>query len=985
MAYPTVAEASVPQLGYLRSAGQWSKLYLAVFKPATVYTARLLAVPSSTDRVVSVTWNSGAGTLANVKAGMSMYVGSTAGASDLGLVRIRKTPISGTFYIGETSEVDWQATCYLTVVNDHDLWAKHINTVSDTDFRMDYDVTYTNQNSVFEPVPIMGGHRVVKLTGSSVATLWNFSNSWVIGSTISSFSVACATASSITNGTTSTPTINFNTAGWHAVYLTIGAANSKTYVGVRYVYVYSAASVPATVFQLGSCSVDYETGGWSFDVTVQAGIELENVPDRALCILFAEDYYNGTKTSIGQLAGCENVICTGRIAAEQITLNPEASEVTLTIQGAHYWMGKINAFPTGVIASGAPPTNWAEMQNPTVQKVVHRLLHWGCTATSIMDVYITSDTRIATELTAPSSNLWMQIQEIAFTSIFARPGVDRYGRFFVEVEPQVVPDADRTWPVVMTLTDKDWQGSVAIERVVVTPTGRIDLSGIVATSSDDGDAFFSLSPGHVFKRYGGIEVIDRLLLSTQILSNQLAGLVSGWRNNPYPNIEMDLNQNNRMIDCFPRQYVGWSVGAEDTPRGFELSGTFVPRRVQIRWDANTGFCETSISIEYASVEDLNVNGDIPGVDAPPSLPPLPPFSPPPPYPPIIVPGEVPSTAVMKAVVKNTVAGLLFCENFNELVGANTRWRQINAGLSSDSGQDLYFGAIDKILRVGGSLYVAYRNLTGFGPNPFIAYAPAPGSTFVAIETPTTIAIKHPGGVSKGVNAVGSNPLTGQVAYVISTEGSTGFYLGTGATFVKTADITSFGIGSAGSLSFGEGKWRLTAYTDSIQCRLWIFSAAGALETSFSLVDGGTNGGQKHMPISTTNAIYTFPWDSVTNDVRRVLNDGTNTPVGDSKVTPTQDYHLATDPSGMYVMTVWDTGKRGKSTDGLASVTGITGLPFEGDYSFDYIGGLTTGSHWAACAGRVYYSKDGGVFWGDQSGDIHQIAPTGGFISIEAWF
>src|SRR4026208_1012857 len=120
-----------PELTLLRSDGQWSKLYLAVLKPNTIYTARLAAVPGSTDLVYEITFTSGSGTLGDVKPGMTLYVGTIAGAYDLGMSRIRKNPISGTFYIGLTSAIDWQSSCYLTVVDEFDWDAKHALLVDD--------------------------------------------------------------------------------------------------------------------------------------------------------------------------------------------------------------------------------------------------------------------------------------------------------------------------------------------------------------------------------------------------------------------------------------------------------------------------------------------------------------------------------------------------------------------------------------------------------------------------------------------------------------------------------------------------------------------------------------------------------------------------------------------------------------------------------------------------------------------------------------
>ena len=95
--------ATAGELIKLRSDNQSSRLYLTFLSPATVYTARLSAVPASTDSVTGITYTSGSGTLANVLADMTLLVGSSAGGYDIGMARIRKdgTTTAGTFYIAD--------------------------------------------------------------------------------------------------------------------------------------------------------------------------------------------------------------------------------------------------------------------------------------------------------------------------------------------------------------------------------------------------------------------------------------------------------------------------------------------------------------------------------------------------------------------------------------------------------------------------------------------------------------------------------------------------------------------------------------------------------------------------------------------------------------------------------------------------------------------------------------------------------------------
>ena len=979
MSYSVVRAVTSPELAYLRSEGQWSQLYLAIFQPSVVYTARLAAVPSTTDRVVEITFNTGSGTLADVLPDMTLWVGSTAGTYDLGVARIRKAPIAGTFYIGEESDIDWQATCYLTVTNEFDLWPKHINTVDDDTFYMDHDIVYTDQNTVFSPVPIMGGHRVLKLSGSSISTQFDWSNSYCIDSSIASYSVSCPTASGITGGTTSTPTIQFDAAGWHVVILTVTATNGKISVGIRYVYVYSDSVPPITVFQLNDCSEDYEQGGWNFTVTMQDEIDLASIPERSMCILFAEDYYGGEKVSLGQHSGCENIVCMGRIAEEMVDLNSEQSEVTLSIKGMQFWFSQVFAFPTGAILSTNTPSNWAEMQSPTVQKILFRLLHWGCTATKIMDCYLTSDTRIASELTSPASNLWGQINEIAFTSIYARPGVDRFGRLFIEIEPQVVPLASRTWPSIITITEEDWFDSITIQRVVVSPTSMVNLSGVYVISSGDGGAIFSLAPGHVFKRYGAPDVVDRMLLASQAASNVSAGLALEWANLPYPNNEMNLSANNRMIDCFPRQKVSWSIAEGDTPRGFGIDADFIPRRVELKWDETSGFLSTELTLEMETTsEGVYTDGDVPGSgEYDPADPPTPPAFPPlPDYPPLFPVDVTPGIAV-KILFYDPNGGLIYTENIGD---DSPTYIQVNSGLGTGvwDSTPLYNLVHRVFVTPSGAIYVVrLRSANGFyyaNPNGdhyfFIYRSPGVGHPFVKLRDPTDIPTPGFFGdnaiLTFGVNMTLPDTV-GWVELWDTAGPTTKFFTSTGgATPVEGYNGlpgTGGGDQSGEGLSFGNGEW---LYHNGLA--YYRLNAAGS-----SLIASATLG---------TLALDTFNRHNYeitrASTSGRVFCDGDsgglvfseNNLVSNSLLTANVQggLGLACDPTGNYLMGRYtSTANKGKSSDAGASWSALASLP-AGNWYFGYAGWNADNSlpMWIAANAVIRFTDDHGSTWTEKT-------------------
>src|SRR3972149_1600693 len=100
----------------MRRDGQWSRLFVAFLPDQVVYSARVNQAFATTDRITELTYDSGSGTLADVKIGMTFLVGSSAGAYDLGFCRIRATPDANTFFISEESKIAWDDDLYLTVI-----------------------------------------------------------------------------------------------------------------------------------------------------------------------------------------------------------------------------------------------------------------------------------------------------------------------------------------------------------------------------------------------------------------------------------------------------------------------------------------------------------------------------------------------------------------------------------------------------------------------------------------------------------------------------------------------------------------------------------------------------------------------------------------------------------------------------------------------------------------------------------------------------
>jgi PKD repeat protein len=597
------------ELALLRSDGQSAQLYLSIHKPSVVYSARLASVPPTHDAVTAVAWESGVGTLANVLPGMTVYVGTAAGAYDRGMVRVRAAPTASLLPIGPTSEIAWPVGAYLTVVDEFGLWARP--PIGDgAAVLIDGADYYTDQHAVPKPVALMGPDAVLWRTGATVAFQPSAAGSWVPGGTITAYLWAAPGASATSGLTTANPTITYNAAGTYRVSLRVTAANGRTTTGYRTVFVHDAANPPITQFQLGRCSGDYDRGGWRFDVTLFAEATGAFVRDRALCLLHSRDRYGAAQSSIGPFAGYENVIAAGWIMGESIDWRPGASAVTFSVGGPAEVLGELAVKP--LLLQYAPvATGWEQMPGLTVDRAVHHLIHYRTTIAERIDVTPSGDTRMAQSLGVKDEDAWGQLEHLA-EPILARPCCDRYGRLYVQIEQQMLADAERAAiPEVMELTTADWHDTVEIERMPLGEVASLQVSGVVW----DGVAetpLLARASGTVYSRAGDVDNYDQLLLADQAQANALAARLYAQANNPYPRVGVSLAANNRMIDVAPCQWVRMSLTDTATPRGIAWSGlVLIPRQVSYRHDLKSGALTAEVELEALTQGGLAVAEQIP--------------------------------------------------------------------------------------------------------------------------------------------------------------------------------------------------------------------------------------------------------------------------------------------------------------------------------------------------------------------------------------
>jgi hypothetical protein len=641
--------ATAKELEYFRTDGQHSQLYLAFPQPAIVFKALVNNVAIKNDMITSIPYDTVTfGLYSNIIPDMTLLVGSDDGECDLGIARIRKVPVAeGVLYIGETSEVKFADNMYLTVIDEYGLWPRHKYVQSGpthVDF-MDFDIAYTDQHSLLDPVPVLGPDVVLDYhgilgEGNTISITRDGSGSYCLGSSIKpdpdGHAWTAPTASATSGLNTATPSFTFNTPGTHRITDDVTAANGKHFVGRRIVMVFDDTFRPVSDFKLSSCSGDFTDGGWEFKVTMYDNAARGLIRDRAQVILFARDWYGDTEKSIGPVSGSENIMASGWIDKEDLNLDIKGGTAKFTVHGPHYWLGKMEGFISGLRHSETAPTEWNYMLDLTVDKGLWDLLHWKTTATVMMDIILTGVVQLIPTMESVSiGSLWEQLTGMAYSTMLATACCDRYGRLFVEINGQYVPRDERNFTNVMTVEAYDRTGEIELEHVTVQPVSLIDLSG-VWYDGVTGHAVRALAPGHIMGRYGQEEPVDKLILADQGRCNELAALVLAQRNNEYPKMSIVLASNMRLIDICPQQQLYVVTSTDLNPREVIVSNNIFVRSISFVFDDKSQSISVEVDGQPETVEIVNVvPGDIPIPLYPPPIPPIPWV--PPPFPPILPP------------------------------------------------------------------------------------------------------------------------------------------------------------------------------------------------------------------------------------------------------------------------------------------------------------------------------------------------------------
>jgi len=638
----------------IRTPGNWSDVYILIDAPTVIYRAHATGAVNQTTWTIGFT-EDGTWTEANCLADMTLLIGTAEGGCDLGIARLRRNLVSGTFYIGADPRLVVAAGNHLTVVDDFEPFSKHPVGVL-----LDVDRAYAGEFASFDPIPHFGGRcKVIKEAGTAY---FNAARSWVPGAGAITYAWLFPGATSYAGEDTATPTAHYHTSGRYRVALTV-TSGGKSFTGYGYIFVRGANLPDEPDFLCDGIEVDYMAGG---SCTVEM-LDRPTIRDGARVIIFADDWYSGVNQSFGPVLGSENILLEGRILGETIKRQPGVDTVEFEIGGPIAILEEIAAAPAGLCDSNLPVdkgqtplTAWATMSSLSVYKGLHYLAHLRSTISRCLDFFVEDwDWRIH-KLTSEADTLFPQLAAFAARAAL-EVRADQFGCIYVERDGQLFPLIYRTplISVVFTLADGDWQDQLSITRrqrgdiSTAKAEGVIYASGIVTPVG-------GRAPGDQPAQHGQPASLSDLGVTLQYDVLELAGLLAGSQNGEIEAISANLIYNNRLATVTPRSFVDVVVDG-DTLRCF-------PRNIRFRKEEGTGWWHSEIDLEPEGTQWPAVAITYPGEDEPPVEPPTePPTLPPEPPGGGVEPPEEPSPA--DAVV-STIDDVRTSADFDEV---NPAW------------------------------------------------------------------------------------------------------------------------------------------------------------------------------------------------------------------------------------------------------------------------------------------------------------------------
>jgi hypothetical protein len=652
----------------LRSTPHRTKLYLIVqqaqWRDSGAWTGydwsgTLTAAPGTTNDELAVTSANGLTLL----DGMTVLIDSTeTGGRDRGTFRVHGDQTIGagaeTLYIHESGELgDVQIGDKVVAIDEFRYWPRYPKTTEAAGTLTWYkDWGYfrdslaadgllwsqlggtaaARREAVYPPTPIMGPHRVAFIDPDvgSVDVDFDWSDSYTLspGATVNAWA-------GDGEGSAGWPDANENPGAKTYTGLS-GLAGYRTTLevlsdvqdpivefrrGVRYVFTlrrpdqYQDGSdptprahyVPIEDFEVSTISGNFAAGSWSTSIRIFGSAAAEtSVQPGALVIVFAEDWYAGTKENLGPIDGAENIVVVGHIADGTIVQDSETGDVTFDIISLAEQASRRENYPVP-ITNNDTATEWTDAPDLTISRAAWWFTAWHSMLPLITDVYAdielngASDTReiagqdfLAGDLFRASLDNFLQAR------VVGRVLMDRYERAAFVIDRQVQTAGGAS--TLFDLASGDWIGQAQLREINEPPANIVEAGGVNYNAGVI-TPYLSIAPGSVSGYRGTNQASNNLAVTGQAQLNTISGDLYAYANNRWSELILQMAGTWRFGDLWPQEYIDVDLALV---RYTLTNADFLVRGVSFDFDPAQGAMFTTYRLEYETDGPDGITVDI---------------------------------------------------------------------------------------------------------------------------------------------------------------------------------------------------------------------------------------------------------------------------------------------------------------------------------------------------------------------------------------
>lgn len=574
-------------LEIIRQRPQSTNLYLSIFSPRIVLQARVndanIQKGERTITYDSVTFGSDL----SVESGFVLYIGSSLGAKDIGMTRIRSiTPTQ--MVVAENSDINWADNQYLTVyrflpilpiypriINDP-------NNIEDVIFYKDYDIPYTNQNTILGTFVNMGSHRAGFIENGSTQFWYTSSGTCALATgVVLSYDWAFEGGSPTGSVSANPGYVTYNEPGQYVTRLIISGSNGSVDKSYRYVSVYnpisSGTNLPYIQWNLDSLDGSRDEGGYTASVTIYQASQ--DVEEGSVVVIFSDDWYGSYHQSLGGNGqNNSSIFFVGYVMDGSIKYDYEKSTIKFDIGSITRYLKEMDGFSVSV-ESNLSPTKWFQLLDLDVRRAIYHYLRWHSTVLSTVDISCPSNDEKIQFFDSDRSSLFDAIDNFMRSTVIGKIVADRQGKIWAERD--ITLSTTGTVPSIMEITARDWMESPNIDERIMPDLSYLELGGINFSGIFTGtfSAIMACAPGGAPSYRGGVDRRQGLALTGQSQLNEITRNLFAFRNYKYPSIDISMAGSYRNLDIAPQEPVNIIINPSDTVRRVNIRGDFNPNSV----------------------------------------------------------------------------------------------------------------------------------------------------------------------------------------------------------------------------------------------------------------------------------------------------------------------------------------------------------------------------------------------------------------------